>query len=95
MEDYIKVGLFNESMASPYADLLKDMGEVIIYGVFGDVEDLRDLLGGGPANGQVGHFLLAGAQPIADRGQGEYFFWPGRRDDHNRLGGARVGQLGS
>ena len=60
-EDGVEVELLDEGPAAPHPDLPIDILEMVFHRVFGDLEDLGDLLGGSPANGQVDHFLLAGA----------------------------------
>ena len=63
-EDGVQVEPFNQFPPATYADLLEDIGEMILYGVLGDVEGLRDLLGGGgPANGQANQAVLPLAGP--------------------------------
>jgi hypothetical protein len=39
-EDGVEVELFDEGPAASYPDLLDDVGEMILYGVLGDVEGL-------------------------------------------------------
>jgi hypothetical protein len=60
-EDSVEVELLDEGPAVPNPDFPENALEMVFYGVFGYVEGLGDLFGGGAANGQVDHFLLAGA----------------------------------
>jgi hypothetical protein len=57
----VEVELLDEGPADPHSDLPIDILEMVFHRVLGDLEGLGDLLGGSPANGQVDHFLLAGA----------------------------------
>jgi hypothetical protein len=67
-EDGVEVELLDEGPTAPHPDLPEDVLEVVLHRVLGDVESQGDLLGGGAANDQLDHFLLAGAQPVAARG---------------------------
>ncbi len=94
-EDGVQVQSFDEFPTASHADLLEDIGEVILDRVLGDVELLGDQPGGGAMDDQLDDFLFMTAELIAECGQPEYFLGSGWCDDHHRLGWPDGGRLGA
>jgi len=74
-----------ERLTAPYADLIEDVGEVVLHRVLGDAEHSGNLLGRGASYYQLYDLLLSVAKPISGGFDPGDFFWPGGFYDDQHL----------